>query len=79
MKKEVNMLLEKINEKTGSHYDVRKQNTRPDLYKTNYKYFLYMANDGYVQLPGTYGTLIEGFKTQKEIANYLQSRIAEYK
>lgn len=65
--------IEKLESKTSEVYQLRTDCVRNDLYKSE-KFFLYKVvdKDGY-HMPGAYGSLVNGFKTQKEFIDYVYS------
>lgn len=78
--KKVDLALEKLENLEDEVFSLRTELTRPDI--TSYrskKYYLYQATSNGVLLPGTYGALIEAFKTQKEFIEYVNEILEEDK
>lgn len=78
--KKVDLALEKLENLEDEAFSLRTELTRPDInsYRSK-KYYLYQATSNGVLLPGTYGTLIEAFKTQKEFVEYVNEILEEDK
>jgi len=67
----INTAINTLNEKTNRIYQVRTDCDRADLYRSE-KYFLYLQVDEFgVHMPGAYGVLVAGYKTQKALIENL--------